>query len=143
MGLEKVLAIAGKPGLYKLVTQTRGGFVAESLLDKKRVSISIQQNVSVLSEIAIYTLTEEVPLVNVLASIKKKENGAQTSVKVKDSSDKLEEYFFGILPDYDEDRVYVSDIKKIIKWYNLLQEHDMLDLLDTAEKAEKVSDEEE
>ena len=143
MGLEKVLAIAGKPGLYKLVTQTRGGFVAESLLDKKRISIGIQQNVSVLSEIAIYTLTEEVPLVKVLASIKTKENAQQTSVKAKDSNDKLEEYFFGILPDYDEDRVYVSDIKKVIKWYNLLQEHNMLDLLDSDEKSEETSDEEE
>lgn len=143
MGLEKVLAIAGKSGLFKLITQTRGGFIAESLLDKKRISIGIQQNVSVLSEIAIYTLTEEVPLVKVLGTIKAKENGAPTSVKAKDSDDKLEEYFFGILPDYDEDRVYVSDIKKVIKWYNLLQEHDMLDLLEDGTKEEKAPDEEE
>jgi hypothetical protein len=143
MGLEKVLAIAGKPGLYKLVTQTRGGFVAESLLDKKRISIGIQQNVSVLSEIAIYTLAEEVPLVNVLSNIKAKENGKPASVKPNDSNDKLEAYFFDILPDYDEDRVYVSDIKKIIKWYDLLQQHDMLHLLEVDEKAEKATDEEE
>jgi hypothetical protein len=143
MGLEKVLAIAGKPGLYKLVTQTRGGFVAESLLDKKRISIGIQQNVSVLSEIAIYTLTEEVPLVKVLGTINTKENGKQTSVKANDSNDKLEEYFFEILPDYDEDRVYVSDIKKVIKWYNLLQEHKMLNLLETDDEKENKSEEEE
>lgn len=143
MGLEKVLAIAGKPGLYKLVTQTRGGFVAESLLDKKRISIGIQQNVSVLSEIAIYTLTEEVPLVKVLGTINTKENGKQTSVKANDSNDKLEEYFFEILPDYDEDRVYVSDIKKVIKWYNLLQEHKMLNLLETDDENENKSEEEE
>lgn len=127
MTLEKVLAIAGKPGLYKLIAQTRGGFVAESLLDKKRLSVNVQQNVSVLSEIAIYTLSEEVPLKNVFEKIKEKEKGQQTSVKAKDSKDKLEEYFFEILPDYDEDRVYVSDIKKVIQWYNLLQEHNMLD----------------
>jgi hypothetical protein len=143
MSLEKVLAIAGKPGLYKLVTQTRGGFVAESLLDNKRLSIGVQQNVSVLSEIAIYTLTEEVPLITVLGNIKAKENGKQTSVSAKDSKDKLEEYFFGILPDYDEDRVYVSDIKKVIKWYNLLQEHNMLDLVDVDAKSEVKADEEE
>ncbi|MFB9057978.1 DUF5606 domain-containing protein [Mariniflexile ostreae] len=142
MGLEKVLAIGGKPGLYKLVTQTRGGFIAESLLDNKRISIGIQQNVSVLSEIAIYTLSEEVPLIKVLAKIKEKENGALASVKAKDNNDKLEEYFFDILPDYDEDRVYVSDIKKVIKWYNLLQEHNMLDLLDAeGEAAENPTDE--
>ncbi|MFS4483265.1 DUF5606 domain-containing protein [Hyunsoonleella sp. 2307UL5-6] len=130
MGLEKILSISGKPGLYKLVTQTRGGFVAESLIDGKRLSISLQNNVSVLSEIAIYTLTEEVPLYKVLDKIRDKENSKLCSVKPKDSKDKLEEYFFDVLPDYDEDRVYVSDIKKIVQWYNLLQQHDMLSLLD-------------
>ena len=143
MTLEKVLAIAGKPGLYKLIAQTRGGFVAESLLDKKRLSVSVQQNVSVLSEIAIYTLSEEVPLKKVFEKIKEKEKGQQTSVKAKDSKDKLEEYFFEILPDYDEDRVYVSDIKKVIQWYNLLQEHNMLDSEDSNVKKVKSKDEEE
>ncbi|MFG6687189.1 DUF5606 domain-containing protein [Mariniflexile sp. HNIBRBA6329] len=149
MSLEKVIAITGKPGLYKLVAQTRGGFVAESLIDKKRLSVNIQQNVSVLSEIAIYTLTEEVPLKDVFKNIKKKENGGATSVKAKDSKDKLEEYFFEVLPDYDEDRVYASDIKKVIQWYNLLLEHNMLDLEDDSDskpkkaKKEAVKDEEE
>jgi hypothetical protein len=143
MSLEKVLSIAGKPGLYKLIAQTRGGFVAESLLDKKRLSVNVRQNVSVLSEIAIYTLTEEVPLKKVFESIRKKENGQQTSVKAKESKDKLEEYFFEILPDYDEERVYVSDIKKVIQWYNLLQEHNMLDLEDSKAKKDKTKDEEE
>ncbi|AXP81909.1 hypothetical protein CJ739_2843 [Mariniflexile rhizosphaerae] len=144
MSLEKVLAIAGKPGLYKLIAQTRGGFVAESLIDKKRLSVNVQQNVSVLSEIAIYTLSEEVPLKEVFKNIKKKEDGGQTSVKAKDSKDVLEEYFFEVLPDYDEDRVYVSDIKKVIQWYNLLQEHNMLDLEeDSKAKKETVKDEEE
>ena len=73
MSLNKVLAIAGKPGLYNLVAQTRTGFVAESLIDKKRISVSIQQNVSLLSEIAVYTLTEEVPLGKVFNLIKEKE----------------------------------------------------------------------
>ena len=143
MSLEKVLAIAGKPGLYKLIAQTRGGFVAESLLDNKRLSVNVQQNVSVLSEIAIFTLSEEVPLKQVFENIKKKEKGQQTSVKAKDSKDKLEEYFFEILPDYDEDRVYVSDIKKVIQWYNLLQEHNMLALDDSKAKKDKAKDEEE
>ena len=127
MALDKVLAIAGKPGLYKLVTQTRGGFIAESLIDNRRMSVGIQQNVSILSEIAIYTLTEEVPLKDVLSKIKDKENGAQTSISHKDSKDKLEEYFFEVLPDYDEDRVYPSDIKKVVQWYNMLQKNNMLD----------------
>ena len=139
MSLEKVLAISGKPGLYKLVTQTRGGFIAESLLDKKKISVGIHQNVSILSEIAIYTLTEEVPLRDVLSKIKEKENGNETSVSHKDGKDALEAYFFEVLPDYDEDRVYASDIKKVVQWYNLLHKHNMLDL----EVAEAVSEEEE
>ena len=143
MSLEKVLAIAGKPGLYKLIAQTRGGFVAESLIDKKRLSVNVRQNVSVLSEIAIYTLTEEVPLKQVFENIKNKENGGQTSVKAKDSKDALEEYFFEVLPDYDEDRVYVSDIKKVIQWYNLLHEHNMLDSDEANVKKVKSKDEEE
>ncbi|MFY0714863.1 DUF5606 domain-containing protein [Seonamhaeicola sp. NFXS20] len=142
MSLDKVLSISGKPGLYKLIAQTRGGFVAESLIDKKRISVGIQNNVSILSEIAIYTLTEEVPLKEVFSKIKEKENGEQTSVKHKDSKDKLEEYFFDVLPDYDEDRVYASDIKKVLQWYNLLQQHDMLGFLDEGEEDNK-SDEEE
>ena len=143
MSLEKILSITGKPGLYKLIAQTRGGFVAESLLDKKRLTVNARQNVSVLSEIAIYTLTEEVPLKKVLNSIKEKENGQPTTVTAKDSNDKLEEYFFSVLPEYDEDRVYVSDIKKIIQWYNLLQQHDLLDFSEEVDKPESKSDEEE
>ena len=141
MSLEKIIAIAGKPGLFKLITQTRAGFVAESLIDNKRLSVNVQQNVSVLSEIAIYTLTEEVPLKQVFLKIKEKENGQQTSVSAKDSKDALEEFFFNILPDYDEDRVYVSDIKKVIQWYNLLQTHNLLDALEAEESIK--SDEEE
>ena len=143
MSLDKILSISGKPGLYKLVAQTRGGFVAESLIDKKRISVSLQNNVSVLSEIAIYTLTEEVPLKQVFLNIKNKENGKETSVKANDSKDKLEAYFFDILQDYDEDRVYASDIKKVIQWYNLLQKHKLLNLLDSNDKKDKNTDEEE
>ena len=143
MSLDKILSISGKPGLYKLVAQTRGGFVAESLIDKKRISVSLQNNVSVLSEIDIYTLTEEVPLKQVFLNIKNKENGKETSVKANDSKDKLEAYFFDILQDYDEDRVYASDIKKVIQWYNLLQKHKLLNLLDSNDKKDKNTDEEE
>lgn len=141
MSLKQILSISGKPGLYKIITQTRTGFIAESLLDKKRLSVGIQQNVSLLSEIAIYTLSEEVPLSEVFNLIKEKEKGGPTSVNHKDSKDKLEEYFFNILSEYDEDRVYASDIKKIIQWYNLLQKHDMLDLTEETEK-EVIQEEE-
>lgn len=140
MHLREIIAISGKPGLYKILTQTRTGFVAESLIDKKRFPVSIRQNVSMLSEIAIYTLEEEVPLQQVFETIKKKEGGKATSISHKDGKDALEEYFFEVLPDFDEDRVYPSDIKKIIQWYNLLQKNDLLDF--EAEE-ETVVDEEE
>ncbi|MEM1338050.1 MAG: DUF5606 domain-containing protein [Bacteroidota bacterium] len=126
MALDKILSIGGKPGLYKLLTQTRTGFVGESLLDGKRVSVGLRNNVSVLSEIAVYTLEEEVPLREVFQKIKEKENGGKTAVHHKDDKLKLEEYFFEVLPNYDEDRVYPSDIKKIVQWYNILHDNGII-----------------
>ncbi len=125
MTLDKILSISGKPGLYKLLTQTRSGFVGESLLDGKRVSVGLRNNVSVLSEIAVYTLEEEIPLREVFQKISEKENGGKTSVHHKEGKLELEEYFFEILPNYDEDRVYPSDIKKIVQWYNILHDSGM------------------
>ncbi|MCX2678556.1 DUF5606 domain-containing protein [Galbibacter sp. EGI 63066] len=140
MGLDKILAISGKPGLYELKAQTRTGFVAESLLDGKKLSVSLRNNVSLLSEIAIYTLTEEVPLKEVFNKIKEKENGGKTKVNHKDEKIKLEEYFFEILPDYDEDKVYASDIKKVIQWYNLLHDKGITDFDDEVEEEETKED---
>jgi hypothetical protein len=142
MGLEKILSVAGKPGLYKLITQTRTGFVAESLLDGKRITVSLRSNVSVLSEIAIYTLEEEVPLREVFQKIQTKENGAKTSISHKDEKIKLEEYFFEVLPNYDEDRVYVSDIKKVIQWYNILTDSNIADFSSEKEETSDASEEE-
>ncbi|THD65763.1 hypothetical protein E7Z59_14345 [Robertkochia marina] len=139
MGLDKILAISGKPGLYQLKAQTRSGFVAESLIDGKKISVGLRNNVSLLSEIAIYTLTEEVPLREVFNKISEKEEGGKTSVSHKEGKDKLEEYFFSVLPDYDEDRVYPSDIKKVVQWYNLLHENGITDFAE--EKEEEVKEE--
>ena len=135
MALDKILSIGGKPGLYKLLTQTRTGFVGESLLDGKRVSVGLRNNVSVLSEIAVYTLEEEVPLREVFQKIQTKENGGKTSVHHKDDKLKLEEYFFEVLPNYDEDRVYPSDIKKIVQWYNILHDNGIVDFSTTDDSA--------
>ncbi|SHI46773.1 hypothetical protein SAMN04487911_102155 [Arenibacter nanhaiticus] len=141
MGLNKILSVAGKPGLYKLLSQTRSGFVAESLLDGKKITVSFKNNVSVLSEIAIYTLEEEVPLREVFEKIKEKEEGGKTSIGHKEDKIKLEEYLFEILPNYDEDRVYASDIKKIIQWYNLLHDHGITDF--SAAETDTVAEEKE
>ena len=140
MSLDKILSIAGKPGLFQMVTQTRGGFVAVSLVDGKKVTVNLKSNVSVLSEIAIYTLQEEMPLMEVFKKISEKEQAGKTSVSHKADKLDLEAYFFEVLPNYDEDRVYASDIKKVLQWYNLLLENNLLDFSEAAEdpKAEKT-----
>lgn len=120
MKLNQILTISGKPGLYQLQSRTRSGFLALSLLDQKRISIGLRNNVSLLSEIAIYTLEGEKPLEEVFKAIKEKEKGQKTTVSHKATEDELEAYFFSVIPNYDEDKVYPSDIKKIIQWYNIL-----------------------
>lgn len=139
MALDKILSIGGKPGLYKLLTQTRSGFVGESLLDGKRVTVGIRSNVSVLSEIAIYTLEEEVPLREVFQKIKQKEGGKKTAISHKADKIELEEYFFEILPNYDEDRVYASDIKKIVQWYNILLDNNITDFVEEKDAEEPTA----
>ena len=120
MKLDKILAIAGKPGLFELKIQTRSGFVAESLLDGKKITVGMRSNVSLLSEISMYTYSEEKPLVEIMRAIAVKENEG-AAISHKEDNSKLIAYFKEILPDYDEDRVYASDIKKVINWYNMLQ----------------------
>lgn len=139
MKLDKILSISGKPGLYELKNQSRGGFIARSISDGKTISVSVRHNVSLLSEIAIYTYSEEVPLRDVFRKISEKENGVE-AISHKESKQKLESYFSEILPDYDVDRVYASDIKKIIQWYNLLVSNGITEF---DEPDEEKSDEEE
>ena len=126
MNVEKILAIAGKPGLFELKLQTRSGFLAESLLDGKKITVGLSSNVSLLSEISMYTYTEEKPLVEIMRAIAVKENEGPTSVSHKEDNTKLIAYFQEVLPDYDADRVYASDIKKLLNWYNILQAKGMV-----------------
>jgi hypothetical protein len=120
MNLEKILAISGKPGLYVLKVQTRTGFVAESLLDGKKITVNLKSNVSLLSEISIYTYDGEKPLTEIMQRIATKENKGQ-AISHKEDNATLIAYFKEILPDYDEERVYPSDIKKVLNWYNMLE----------------------
>ncbi|MEN2412688.1 DUF5606 family protein [Flavobacterium mesophilum] len=120
MNLDKILAISGKPGLYVLKVQTRTGFVAESLTDGKKITVNLKSNVSLLSEISIYTYEGEKPLTEVMQKIATKENKGQ-AISHKEDNATLSAYFKEILPDYDEERVYPSDIKKVLSWYNTLQ----------------------
>lgn len=135
MNLTKILAISGKPGLYRLEVQTRGGFLATSLADDKRITVGIRNNVSLLSEIAIYTIEKEVPLAEIFKSMKELEQGNEARVSAKADGATLESYFAEVLPTYDRDRVYASDIKKVIQWYNLLLKKGLLE-----EEAEATPD---
>jgi Domain of unknown function (DUF5606) len=120
MNLEKILAISGKPGLYALKVQTRSGFVAESFLDGKKITVGMKSNVSLLSEISVYSYDAEKQLSEVMKSIAEKENNGP-AISHKEDNDKLSAYFREVFSDYDESRVYPSDIKKILNWYNSLQ----------------------
>lgn len=136
MSLDKILSISGKPGLYELKARTRAGFIAESLIDGKKQAVGAHNNVSMLSEIAIYTYTEEVPLREVFQKIAEKESAKET-ISHKSSKNELESFFSEVLPEYDEDRVYASDIKKIVQWYNLLVKNDFTDFSEAEASTEE------
>ena len=120
MQLDKILAISGRQGLYEMKAQTRSGIVAISLVDGKRITSSINNQISILSEIQVYCIGKEIPLAEVLKKIFKKESGDIASIKPKAAPADLKAYFSNLVEQYDEDRVYPSDIKKIIQWYNIL-----------------------
>jgi hypothetical protein len=152
MDLDGILAIGGKPGLYKMVAQSRTGLIVESLTDNKRFPVSQTGNVSALKDIAIYTYGEEVPLPEVYGKVAEKENGGKTVNPKEISAKEMEAYMEELLPDYDRERVYTSDLKKLFNWYNLLheaglitlgEETEVADKEDTAESAEAIASEKE
>jgi hypothetical protein len=138
MKIEKIIAITGKPGLYEIKSQTKGGVIVESLLDKKRFPVNSLHNLSTLSDIAIYTHEEEKPLKDVFLDIYKKEDGKK-AIDPKSSKQELLDYFSEVLPDYDDERVYASNIKKVIQWYNTLidAKFDFSSLEEEAEEKEE------
>lgn len=120
--LKTILAISGKPGLYKLISQAKNMLIVESVSpDKKRMPIYASDKVISLGDIAMYTDDDEVPLANVLEAVKQKENGAVAALDYKKASaEELHAFMAEVLPEYDRDRVHTSDIKKLVQWYNLL-----------------------
>ncbi len=120
--LRTILSVSGKPGLFKLVSSGKNMIVVESLIDGKRIPIHPRDKVVALGDIAMYTIEEEVPLKEVLSNLKKKENGAKASISVSAKPQELYTYFREVLPTFDQDRVYPTDIKKLLQWYNLLVE---------------------
>lgn len=138
--LKTILSISGKPGLYKLVSQGKNMLIVESLADKKRFPAYGSEKIISLGDIAMYTDTDDVPLRDVFASMKKKENGEAVAIDLKKASqDELRAYLAEVLPNFDRDRVHVSDIKKLISWYNLLVASGLTDFEEAAE-AEQAED---
>jgi len=118
MSLEKIVAVSGKPGLYEIISQTKGGLIVKSLVDNKRLPINAMHNVSVLNDIAIYTYDDEVPLREVFKTISEKDN---VVISHKESNANLISFFNDILPNFDQERVYPSNIKKVVQWYTILE----------------------
>jgi len=121
--LKGILAISGKPGLFKLITNAKNSIIVESLLDGKRMPAYATSKISSLEDISIFTVEGDVKLADVFASIFEKK--VELNPK-KASANDLKKAFKEVLPDYDDERVYVSDIKKVFSWFNLLKEKDVI-----------------
>ncbi len=139
MELKDIVAINGKPGLYEIKAQSKGGIIVESLIDSKRFPVTATHNISALNEIAIYTYEEEIPLRIIFKAIGEKENGNE-AINPKENGKVLTSYFREILPDFDEERVYTSNIKKVLQWYNLLasQKFDFTSIKEEEEETEEA-----
>ena len=137
--LKTILSISGKPGLYRLVSQGKNMLIVESLIDKKRMPAYGKEKIVSLGDIAMYTDADDVPLRDILASMKKKENGEPVALDLKKASqEELRDYMASVLPNFDRDRVHVSDIKKLISWYNLLVANGLTDFEESAPETEEA-----
>lgn len=125
MDLSKIMAISGKNGLFTIVSQSKTGLIVESLSDGKKIPVFPTDRSSVLEDISVFTYNEDIPLKDILLKIFEKEEG-KPAIDAKSNPEALKSYFESIVPEYDKDRVYLSDIKKIIGWYNILQAKNMI-----------------
>ena len=141
--LKDILSVSGKPGLFKLISQGKNMYIVESLIDGKRIPIYARDKVISLGDISVYTETEEIPLATVFNNIKTKESGAAINLKPSIQPAELRAYFEQVLPDYDKDKVYPSDMKKIMTWYNILLNVGITDFDETKEEVEDNSEKEE
>jgi hypothetical protein len=139
--LKEFLSISGLSGIHKFHAKTKTGLIVESLLDGKKVQIFSTQKVSALEDISIFTTDEDMPLGKVFSNIYDKEKGG-LAISHKSSANDLKAYFLEILPNFDEERVYISDIKKVVQWYNLLQEKNYLKFVEEASEETATAKEE-
>lgn len=142
MDLTEILSISGKPGLYKMVSHTKNGMLVESMDGQKRFPVFTHDKISSLEEISIFTIEDDVPLKEVFQKIHEMMEGGQ-ALTHKSSADELKDFFDDAVPDYDKERVYVSDIKKVIQWYNILQANELLDFTEEVEEEAKSEEQEE
>ncbi len=140
MDLSKIMSISGKNGLFKLISQGKNNFIVESLEDGKRVPAFSHDGIAALDNISIFTEDEDVSLTSVFEAIYKKENGNEVPPSISDNTS-LKKYFQEVLPTYDKERVYVSNIKKVLSWYNILIKHNLIDIEEPqAEVQEETTD---
>lgn len=125
MDLSGIISIAGMSGLYKVVAQTKNGLIVESIVEKKRVPTYSTQRISALEDISIFTTGEDMPLKDILKKISDKLTGGP-AIDHKAADEALKTFFAEAVPEYDKERVYISDIRKVINWYNVLQKNDLL-----------------
>jgi hypothetical protein len=142
MELKDIMAISGKPGLYKFVAQGRNAIIVEHIETGKRTSAFTTERINSLEEITVFTNEKDLPLKDVFRAIYDKEDGKET-LSPKSDGTELKAYFEEVVPDYDREKVYVSDIKKILSWYNLLQKADLLSFEEEEEKTEETEETEE
>ena len=131
-----ILAISGRPGLYRLVSQGHNMLIVETIdAEKKRIPAGIRDRVTSLNDVSMYTDEEDKPLMEIFESIKEKEGGKAVALNYKKASPaELAEFMAAVLPNYDRDRVYNTDIKKLIQWYNILVNNGYTSFVDSEEK---------
>jgi hypothetical protein len=141
MNLTGIIAISGRPGLYKVIAQGKNNIIVESLIDNKRFPAYATDKISALDDISIYTYDEDAPLKDLLSAIYKKEEGKMCPSH-KESLTVLQNYLLELLPNYDQERVYSSDVKKMFQWYNLLHKSGNLKMEEEATEATEIVEEE-
>lgn len=141
--LTKILSVTGRPGLYKLISTNKNMNIVESMTDGKRIPVYMHEKIVALSDVSMYTNDGDVPLRDVFKKIKEKENSKPVTLTSKSSNKEFFSYLEEVLPDYNKESVYASDVKKLISWYNLLMEHNIdLEEVEESEEEAEISPEE-
>jgi hypothetical protein len=140
MDFTKIIVVSGKSGAFKVLAQSRSGFIVESLIDGKKLPVSASNRITSIEDIVVFTETEEVKLREVFKRMKEK-TGGEAAIDHKSTDNDIKAFFESVLPEYDKERVYLSDMKKMIFWFNLLHQNNLTDFEQEEETEEKVEEE--